>query len=82
MSGIDGDSRYGKEFQRFTLKLRKRVQTLRLERGLTQEDMLSVGISLRQYQRIESGETENVTLASLYLIAKALKLSLAELLDL
>jgi len=39
-------------------------------------------LSFRQYQRIEKGETKNITLANLYKIAKAFKISPSELLDL
>lgn len=82
MTGIEADSPYGKEFKRFTKKLRERILALRRECGLTQEDMQGYGLSLRQYQRIESGETSNVTLGNLYKIAKAFGMSVSELLDL
>ena len=41
---------------------------------------MSHGISVRQYQRIESGDTQNVSLATLFRIAKALDISLSDLL--
>lgn len=69
------------EFQRYSQQLRERIVTLRKKRGLTQEDMQSFGLSLRQYQRIESGETENITLANLYRLAVAFELTPAELLE-
>ncbi|WIO74001.1 helix-turn-helix transcriptional regulator [Porticoccaceae bacterium LTM1] len=69
------------EFQRYSQQLRERITMLRKERGLTQEDMQSFGLSLRQYQRIESGETENITLANLYRLAIAFELTPAELMD-
>ncbi|MDM3872535.1 helix-turn-helix transcriptional regulator [Porticoccus sp. W117] len=68
------------EFQAFSSSLRQRIIELRHQRGLTQEDMQQFGLSLRQYQRIESGETENITLANLYRIASGFGLSVSELL--
>jgi DNA-binding Xre family transcriptional regulator len=38
-------------------------------------------ISLRQFQRIESGATTNITLSNLFRIARALQISLSDLLD-
>ena len=69
------------QFQDFSKALRQRIAELRYQRGLTQEDMQQYGLSLRQYQRIESGETENITLANLYRIAAAFGLPLSKLLD-
>jgi transcriptional regulator with XRE-family HTH domain len=43
------------------LALARRVRRLRLERGLTQEDMADYGFALRQYQRIEAGFPVTVT---------------------
>ena len=80
--GIGSDSAYHKEFQRFTKKLRKRIYELRKESGYTQEDMEKFELSYRQFKRIESGETSNMTLANLFKIAKAFKLKPHELLDL
>ncbi|MCH6256092.1 helix-turn-helix domain-containing protein [Puniceicoccaceae bacterium K14] len=79
--GINEDSAYYNSFNRFSAKLRSRIITLRGERDLTQEDMQQFELSLRQYQRIEKGETTNITLANLYKISKALKVTPAELLD-
>ncbi|MCV6604413.1 MAG: helix-turn-helix transcriptional regulator [Porticoccaceae bacterium] len=69
------------QFREFSKALRQRIAQLRYQRGLTQEDMQQYGLSLRQYQRIESGETENITLANLYRIATAFGLSVADLLN-
>ena len=76
-----GTSLYS-DFQKFSQQLRKRILSLRHQKGFTQEDMQALGLSLRQYQRIESGETENITLANLYRIARAFDLSVSELLAL
>lgn len=70
------------DFQKFSQQLRERVVSLRHQKGFTQEDMQTLGLSLRQYQRIESGETENITLANLYRIAHAFDISVSELLAL
>ncbi|UTW44811.1 helix-turn-helix transcriptional regulator [bacterium SCSIO 12696] len=69
-------------FQQFTRALRQRIIELRHQHGLTQEDMQQFGLSLRQYQRIESGETENITLANLYRIASAFNQPISDLLNL
>jgi len=79
--GIDESSVYFEAFDRFSAKLRSRIIKLRAERNLTQEDMQQFELSLRQYQRIEKGETKNITLANLYKISKALKVPLSKLLD-
>lgn len=78
---IEADSPLYGDFQLVSQKLRQRIVALRYERGLTQEDMQLHGMSLRQYQRIESGETENITLVNLYRIALVLGVSLPELLS-
>lgn len=82
MRGIDSNSAYHKEFQRFTQKLRNRIYELRIKNGYTQEDMEKFELSYRQYKRIESGETTNMTLANVFKIAKAFKLKPHELLEL
>jgi len=41
--------------------------------------MQTFELSLRQYQRIEQGETTNITLSNLYKIAKALDVKFHEL---
>ena len=81
MRGIDSDSAYHNEFHRFTKKLKKRIYELRKENGYTQEDMEKFELSYRQFKRIESGETINMTLSNLFKIAKAFKLKPHELLD-
>lgn len=81
MRGIEADSEYFEEFSALSGNLRKKIRELRNEQKLTQEDMEMFGLSLRQYQRIESGETVNMTLSNLFKISKALGLSISELLD-
>lgn len=82
VSRIDSDSVYYNEFQHFTKKLRKRIYELRKENGYTQEDMERFELSYRQFQRIENGETINMTFSYLFKIAKAFKIKPHELLDL
>lgn len=57
------------DFKRFCGRLGERVQTLRRRRGLTQEDMMERGFSLRHYQRIEAGRS--VTLRTVWKLARA-----------
>jgi transcriptional regulator with XRE-family HTH domain len=47
--------------------------------GLTQEDMMSHGFERRYFQRIEAGEV-NLSLKSLNKLAKALKVTIADIL--
>jgi len=79
--GIGEDSQYCESFDRFCSKLRRKINRLRTERGLTQEDMQEFELSLRQFQRIEKGETRNITLSNLFKLSKAFKVSLSKLLD-
>lgn len=79
--GIKERSPYYGDYSRFCALLRQRILSLRKERGLTQEQMEDYDLSLRQYQRIESGETTNITLSNLFRISKALHISVADLLD-
>lgn len=78
--GIDKRSAYYAEYRDFTKQIRDNIRRLRLARQLTQEQMEEFELNWRQFQRIESGETANPTLAYLFRIAKALRVSLAELL--
>lgn len=81
MRGIDEKSRYFDEFSVFAEKLREKIYRLRKKKKLTQEDMQSFELSLRQYQRIESGQTINMTLSNIFKIAKALNIKPSQLLD-
>ncbi len=77
--GIDRNSSYFEEFERLTKKLKLRIYQLRQEKGLTQEQMQNYELNLRQFQRIESGETKNITLSNLFKIAKAFHVNLSEI---
>lgn len=79
--GIAEDSTFFKEFNRFSRKIREKINELRAQQGLTQEQMEEFEINLRQFQRIESGDTKNITLANLFKIAKALGVKPAKLID-
>lgn len=62
---------------------RTRLRTLRRERNLTQENLaLAAGVSLRQYQYLESGESRNPTLDILLALAKTLEVELSDLIPL
>ena len=72
-SGLD--ARYGKLMKRIALN----VQRVRSSKGLTQEDMMSLGFERRWFQRIESG-TYSVSLPTLDRLARALKVDVSEFL--
>jgi len=82
MRGIDRDSIYFDEFSGFTEKLRNRIRQVRKEKNLSQEQMENFELSLRQFQRIETGNTVNPTLSNIYKIAKAFGMTPSQLLDL
>lgn len=82
MPGIKEDSAYYEEFIELTNKLRLKIKELRKSKALTQEQMETFELSLRQFQRIEQGETKNITLSNLFKLAKAFDVSPSELLDL
>lgn len=79
--GIGSSSQYCKSFDQFCEKLQRKINKLRTERGLTQEDMQEFELSLRQFQRIEKGETKNITLSNLFKLSKAFEISPSDLLD-
>ena len=79
--GVNEQSIHYNAFNDYSARLRRRIIQLRNERNLTQEDMQQYELSLRQYQRIEKGETKNITLANLYKIAKAFQIEVSDLLD-
>lgn len=79
--GIDKNSGYFSEFERLCAGIRGKILRLRQERKLTQEQMQDFELNLRQFQRIESGETKNITLANLFKIAKAFRVKISELVD-
>lgn len=72
----------GVEFEDFQKKLGQRIQKLRESAGVTQEKMEEgeYGIAYRTLQDIESGRS-NVTLLSLYKIARRLNIKPKDLLD-
>lgn len=58
-----------RSFERFCESFGRRVRALRERRGLTQEDMMERGFSIRHYQRIEAGRS--VTLRTIWKLARA-----------
>lgn len=56
-------------FERYCDGFGRRVRALRERAGLTQEDMMDRGFSLRHYQRIEAGRS--VTLRTIWKLASA-----------
>ncbi|MCG8556789.1 MAG: helix-turn-helix domain-containing protein [Proteobacteria bacterium] len=65
-------------FERYCTKFGKHVRQLRLQCGLTQEDMMERGFSLRHYQRIEAGRS--VTMYTIWKLARAFGVAPRELL--
>ncbi len=55
--------------ERYCARLGRHVRELRVERNLTQEDMMERGFSLRHYQRIEAGRS--ITIATVWKLARA-----------
>lgn len=66
------------ETERFFSLLGRRVRALRLECGMTQEDMIEHGFSLRHFQQIEAGSSINVT--TLLRLAEVFRLDPSDLL--
>lgn len=77
--GITKESMFHSDFLAVTKKVQNNVKRFRKKRGLTQENMQDYELNLRQFQRIESGETQNMTLANLFKIARALKVDIQDL---
>ena len=65
-------------FEKFSRDFGRRVRSIRQRRGLTQEDRIERGFSLRHYRRIEAGRS--VTLRTLWKLGRALKVRVRELL--
>ena len=53
------------------------IRRIRLDKNLTQEDMLHYGLERRWFQRIESG-TYSVSLPTLDKVARAFKVDISE----
>lgn len=70
-------TRRPQDFERYCRRLGQRIRERRLELGLTQEDMMERGFSLRHYQRIEAGQS--VTTYTLWKVSKALNVQPGEL---
>lgn len=71
-----------REFERYTKKVQKKIKELRLQHGLSQEDLMQYDLSLRTVQRIEKeGEAANLTLLTLFKLCKAFGVKPCELLD-
>ncbi len=58
-------------------KISKNIKSLRLERGLTQEEMADYGFGPRWYQRFESGR-HIPTLPTLVKLARAFKVDVSD----
>lgn len=65
MSALD------KEVQRLTKRFSANLKKMRIQKGLTQEDMTNYGFNYRHYQRLESG-TNPPSFATLVRLAKVM----------
>ncbi|MBB5441043.1 transcriptional regulator with XRE-family HTH domain [Pedobacter sp. AK017] len=64
------------------LAIGKRIRTIRLQKGLTMEQVsANAGIEYRQVSDVELGKT-NPTISTLYAIASALEVKLSALIEL
>jgi transcriptional regulator with XRE-family HTH domain len=63
--------------QKFFLAFGKRVRQLRKKDGLSQENMKSLGFSVRHWQQIEAGRP--ITVSTLLRICEAFKVSVGRL---
>lgn len=68
------------DFETFRLKVSKRIKDLRIQANLSQEAISGLDLSVRAYQRIESGEAVP-TLESLFILAKSLGIHPKEFLN-
>lgn len=74
--------KYDKNFENFSLKVQKNIQSLRINNELSQEDMMEYELSLRSIQRIENtAQTANITLLTIFRLAKAFGVKPKDLLD-
>lgn len=74
--------KYDKNFEKFALNVQKNIQGLRIDNELSQEDMMEYELSLRTIQRIENtSETANITLLTLFRLAKAYGVKPKDLID-
>ena len=60
-------------------KLGRRYRRLRLKKGMTQEDVMDYGFSVRHYQQLEAGRPH--TLTTLYKLAAMFDTTASELVD-
>ncbi|MGO9129975.1 MAG: helix-turn-helix domain-containing protein [Polyangia bacterium] len=65
------------EHGRFFRALGQRLRSYRMERGLSQEDMISYGFSVRHWQMIEAGRP--MTVSTLLRVCDAFNVPLEEL---
>jgi len=64
-------------YWRIVRRISDNIREIRLAKGLTQEDMSSLGLERRWYQRIESGKY-SISLPTLDRVARAFKVDISE----
>ena len=63
----------------FVIAIGKRIKQIRDDQDITQLDLAELaGMDMRQVQRIENGEV-STSITNIYLISKALKVSIGDL---
>lgn len=69
------------EFLELYINVGKKIKKLRAEKGMSQQELAyQCNFEKSNVSRIEAGKT-NITLKTLYLISKALSVSIKELVD-
>lgn len=68
---------HDKKYDLLLQRVATNLKTIRVSRGLTQEEMTDFGFNYRHYQRLESGQ-HSITLHTLYRLAVALKVEITD----
>jgi transcriptional regulator with XRE-family HTH domain len=74
---VGGTTKLPAHYSRFFRALGHRIRSLRQERGLTQEDMIGYGFSVRHWQMIEAGRP--ITVFTLLRVCEAFDLPIDKL---
>jgi transcriptional regulator with XRE-family HTH domain len=74
---LNGNNEIETEYVRLLAKISENVRRVRLKKGLTQEDMLSMGFERRWFQRIESG-TYSISLPTLFRLSQVFNVKIEE----
>ncbi len=72
-------TRLSADYAQFFRALGTRVRTYRTQRGLTREDMISFGFSVRHWQMVEAGRP--ITVITLLRVCEAFEISMRDLIS-